>query len=73
MVKVSTLFHRVDGFNEIDQTSHIPDILNQDLEDDFLHKEMERALKLELRKKWGAVCADNNAEQDWTICFLDWL
>ena len=38
MVKVSTLFHRVDGFNEIDQTSHIPDILNQDLEDDFLHK-----------------------------------
>jgi len=37
MVKVSTLFHRVDGFNEIDQTSHIPDILDQDLEDDFLH------------------------------------
>ena len=38
MVKVSTLFHRVDGFDVINQTSHIPDILDQDLEDNFLHK-----------------------------------
>ena len=38
MVKVSTLFHRVDGFNVTNQTSNIPDILNQDLEDNFLHK-----------------------------------
>ena len=44
MVKVSTLFHRVDGFNEIDHTSHIPDILDQDLEDNFLHKVLEPLL-----------------------------
>ena len=44
MVKVSTLLHRVDGFNETNQTSHIPDILNQDLEDNFLHKVLEPLL-----------------------------
>ena len=44
MVKVSTLFHRVDGFNESNQTSHIPDILDQDLEDKFLHKLLEQML-----------------------------
>ena len=44
MVKVSTLFHRVDGFNEFNQTSHIPDILDQDLEDNFLHKLLEQML-----------------------------
>ena len=38
MVKVSTLFHRVDGFNEFNQTSHIPDILDQDFEDNFLNE-----------------------------------
>ena len=44
MVKVSTLFHRVDGFNKIDDTSNIPDILDQDLEDNFLHKVLEPLL-----------------------------
>ncbi len=44
MVKVSTLFHRVDGFNKINHTSHIPDILDQDLEDNFLHKVLEPLL-----------------------------
>ena len=44
MVKVSTLFHRVDGFNEFNQTSNIPDILDQDLEDNFLHKLLEQML-----------------------------
>jgi hypothetical protein len=44
MVKVSTLFHRVDGFNKSDQSSHIPDLLDQDLEDKFLHKVLEQLL-----------------------------
>ena len=44
MVKVSTLFHRVDGFNETDQISHIPDILDQDFEDNFLQKLLEQML-----------------------------
>ena len=43
MVKVSTLFHRVDGFNKFDQ-SYIPEILDQDLEDNFLHKVLEQLL-----------------------------
>ena len=45
MVKVSTLFHRVDGFSEFDhQSSQFPDILDQDLEDKFLHKLLEPVL-----------------------------
>jgi hypothetical protein len=36
MIKVSTLFYRVDGFNEQNTLSTIPDILNQDLGDQFL-------------------------------------
>lgn len=36
MVKVSTLFHRVDGFDDQNASSTIPDILDQDLEDQFL-------------------------------------
>jgi len=40
MVKVSTLFHRVDGFNELVATSNIPDMLEQDLGDQFLHELM---------------------------------
>ena len=44
MVKVSTLFHRVDGFNDFNQISHTPDILDQDLEDKFLHKLLEPLL-----------------------------
>ena len=40
MVKVSTLFHRVDGFDELSASSPIPDILDQDLGDQFLHELM---------------------------------
>jgi len=36
MVKVSTLFHRVDGFDELNASSTIPDMLDQDLGDQFL-------------------------------------
>jgi len=36
MVKVSTLFHRVDGFDELNASSTIPDKLDQDLGDQFL-------------------------------------
>ena len=36
MVKVSTLFHRVDGFDDQNASSTIPDILDQDLGDQFL-------------------------------------
>ena len=36
MVKVSTLFYRVDGFNGVNLISTIPDILNQDKGDQFL-------------------------------------
>ena len=38
MVKVSTLFHRVDGFDELCASSPIPDILDQDLGDQFLQE-----------------------------------
>ena len=44
MVKVSTLFHRVDGFDESDVPSHIPDLLDQDMEDKFLRKLLEPLL-----------------------------
>lgn len=40
MVKVSTLFHRVDGFNELNASSNIPDMLEKDLGDQFLHELM---------------------------------
>ena len=36
MVKVSTLFHRVDGFDELNASSTIPYMLDQDLGDQFL-------------------------------------
>ena len=36
MVKVSTLFHRVDGFDELNASSTVPDMLDQDLGDQFL-------------------------------------
>ncbi len=36
MVKVSTLFHRVDGFDELNTSSTIPDMLDLDLGDQFL-------------------------------------
>jgi len=36
MVKVSTLFHRVDGFDELNASTAIPDMLDQDLGDQFL-------------------------------------
>jgi len=36
MVKVSTLFHRVDGFDELNASSTTPDMLDQDLGDQFL-------------------------------------
>jgi len=38
MVKVSTLFYRVDGFNEQNILSTIPDILNQVPEEQFLEE-----------------------------------
>ena len=38
MVKVSTLFHRVDGFDELNTSSTIPDMLDQDLGDQFLEE-----------------------------------
>lgn len=36
MVKVSTLFYRVDGFDDQNASSTNPDILDQDLGDQFL-------------------------------------
>jgi len=36
MVKVSTLFHRVDGFDDQNASSTIPDMLDQDLGDQYL-------------------------------------
>ena len=41
MVKVSTLFHRVDGFDEQEASSAIPDTLDLDLGDHFLQNLME--------------------------------
>ena len=38
MVKVSTLFHRVDGFDELNTSSTIPAMLDQDLGDQFLEE-----------------------------------
>jgi hypothetical protein len=40
MVKVSTLFHRVDGFDELNASSTIPDNLDLDLGDQFLQELM---------------------------------
>jgi len=41
MVKVSTLFHRVDGFDELDASSDYPESLDQDFGDQFLQELME--------------------------------
>jgi hypothetical protein len=38
MVKVSTLFHRVDGFDEAYTSSSIPAMLEQDLGEQFLEE-----------------------------------
>jgi hypothetical protein len=38
MVKVSTLFHRVDGFDEAYSSSAIPAMLEQDLGEQFLEE-----------------------------------
>ena len=38
MVKVSTLFFRVDEFDGSDDSTHIPDFLDQDLTDKFLNQ-----------------------------------
>ena len=38
MVKVSTLFYRVDGFDELNTSSQIPGNLDQDLGDQFLQE-----------------------------------
>ena len=38
MVKVSTLFHRVDGFDESNGSANSPVLLDQDFEDNFLNK-----------------------------------
>ncbi|MEN8227965.1 MAG: hypothetical protein ABFS38_07395 [Bacteroidota bacterium] len=44
MVKVSTLFFRVDEFDESNVSSHIPDLLDQYTEDQFLQKLLEPLL-----------------------------
>ena len=44
MVKVSTLFHRVDGFDETNASSTDPVSLDQDLGDEFLDQLMEPLL-----------------------------
>jgi hypothetical protein len=36
MVKISTLFHRVDGFDEFKTSTTIPDMLDLDLGDQYL-------------------------------------
>jgi hypothetical protein len=36
MIKVSTLFHRVDGFDDNNASSAIPGLLDLDLADQFL-------------------------------------
>ena len=41
MVKVSTLFHRVDGFDESDLSTKTPSLLDQDFADNFLDKLLE--------------------------------
>jgi hypothetical protein len=38
MVKVSTLFHRVDGFDENEESDKHPVALDQDKEDTYLNK-----------------------------------
>lgn len=38
MVKVSTLFHRVDGFDESGAYSNCPDAMDRDLGDNFLQE-----------------------------------
>ena len=38
MVKVSTLFVRVDDFENSDDSNHLPDLLDQTLEDRFLEQ-----------------------------------
>ncbi len=38
MVKVSTLFVRVDEFERKDHSNHLPDLLDQELEDYFLEQ-----------------------------------
>ena len=41
MVKVSTLFHRVDGFDETETSSDNPELLDQDFGYQFLQELME--------------------------------
>ena len=66
MVKVYTLFHRVDGFDELKTSSTIPDILDQELGDQLLeeilnpliHDPGEELVKTILKKIWrGAAMA----------------
>lgn len=38
MVKISTLFYRVDGFDESNVPTDNPELLDQELEDYFLNK-----------------------------------
>jgi hypothetical protein len=45
MVKVSTLFHRVDGFDETKRTLDAPpEILDLKMDDDYLHNLMKPLL-----------------------------
>ena len=41
MVKISTLFHRVDGFDDQNTSSDNPESLDQDFGDQFLKELME--------------------------------
>ncbi len=41
MVKVSTLFHRVDGFDELEASTDNLELLDQDFGDQFLQELME--------------------------------
>lgn len=41
MVKISTLFHRVDGFDTSDISARNSNIADQDFEDDFLNRLLE--------------------------------
>ena len=61
MVKVSTLFHRVDGFDESKVSANNPDLLDQDFSDYFLDKLLsplvfdpgDKLVQSVLRKIWN--------------------
>ncbi|MFH0755853.1 MAG: hypothetical protein V2B15_01025 [Bacteroidota bacterium] len=44
MVKISTLFHRVDGFDKKNLSDHIRELPDQDIETEFLSRLLEPLL-----------------------------